>query len=212
MIAINHVRWSVSEFEAAVRGMRNPMNSWALSDSKFDVDSNTFKIGDKDLNLMRKLYKAGSEHRKFMRYIYVTMDITAPLYWWKEMDTYKFSETNSCSTMHKLMSKPFTLDDFSIEHLDDDEREFFKEIVVRLNTNRSLYISEDDKKLKNSWWWNNVQLLPSSYNQKRTVILNYETLSNIYHQRCNHKLDEWHTLCDVIMMLPYMRDICLEKM
>lgn len=208
MIEIGNVIWD--GFEAAVRGMRNPLNSWKLSDSKFDRNTNTFAIGDKDLRLMHKLYASGPEHSKFLRFINVSMDITAPLYWWKEMDTYKFQETNSTSTMHKLMERPFTMNDFSTEHLDDDEVEFFKEILGRLNANRLLYISEENPELKKSWWWNNIQLLPSSYNQKRTVCTNYANLINIYRQRKNHKLDEWHTMCDVISFLPYIKDIIGE--
>ena len=229
--------------EHAIRGMRNPMNSWEKSDScyclgpvcpddatlnlckcecpyyKTDSCENAycapFTVGPNDHTLMMNLRNAGTDHRKFMRMITVYLDITAPLYWWKEFDTYKVGTVaNSCSTMHKIAAKEFTLEDFSTEHVfrdnhmivhsKDDFRsinniQFFMWIIDFLNENRRLYIETKDKK----YWWQMIQLLPSSYNQKRTVMLNYEVLANIYKSRRNHKLDEWHTLCDWIEKLPY---------
>lgn len=223
----------------AIRGMRNPKNSWVKSDSGVcathgpahcadcaytdchadDVEIGTkYILGPNDLNLMTTLRNAGTDHRKFMRMITVYLDITAPLYWWKEFDTYKVGTVaNSCSTMHKIAAKKFMLEDFSCEHLCDDELELLKEIITRLNMNRIVFIAKDDKrvdqysvmsdecyaKYKKKLWWQMIQLLPSSYNQKRTVMLNYEVLANIYKSRRHHKLDEWHTLCDWIEGLPY---------
>lgn len=209
-------------WEAAIRGMRNPMNSWDKSDSVIcpggdrfeDCHSNnvcpresdnfrndTFCVGSCDYDLMKRLLNAGNDHSKFMRMITVTVDITAPLYWWKEFDTYKVGTVaNSCSTMHKIHAKEFTLSDFSIEHLSEDVIDKpFKDIIDCLNFFRELYNQNKDK----SDWWQMVQLLPSSYNQKRTVQFNYAVLRNIYHSRRNHKLDEWRTFCDFIRSLPY---------
>lgn len=210
-------------WEAAVRGMRNPMNSWEKSDSFFcgsseccfsDDECNPgcagygqgFNIGEADFDLMTRLRNAGTDHRKFMRMIVVYLDITAPLYWWKEFDTYKVGTvTNSCSTMHKIADKEFTIDDFSIEHLNDDRSaevsnlEWFEHLITHLNRDRKRFIETKDKQ----YWWQLIQLLPSSYNQRRTVMLNYEVLANIYKSRRNHKLDEWHTFCDWIESLPY---------
>lgn len=219
-------------WEAAIRGMRNPMNSWDKSDSIFgrnptipyaqnnpicyiDKYGITRYIGDNDLDLMKRLSEAGTDHRKFMRMITVYCDITAPLYWWKEFDTYKVGTvTNSCSTMHKIHAKEFTIDDFSHEHLIRPSKNealnlpfdghnmpwyFLEYIVEYLNTCREAYLKTKDKK----YWWQMIQLLPSSYNQKRTVMLNYEVLSNIYKSRKNHKLDEWRVFCDWIETLPY---------
>ena len=229
MLKIENVE--VAGWEAAIRGMRNPKNSWAKSDSHWDYvnqgpeyltvahfDDADFNIGPNDKKLMSTLRNAGTDHRKFMRMITVYLDITAPLYWWKEFDTYKVGTvSNSCSTMHKIAAKEFTLEDFSCEHLCDDELELLKEIINRLNLNRIVFIAKDDKrvdqysvmsdecyaKYKKKLWWQMIQLLPSSYNQKRTVMLNYEVLANIYKSRRHHKLDEWHTLCDWIESLPY---------
>lgn len=229
MLKIENVE--VAGWEAAIRGMRNPKNSWAKSDSHWDYvnqgpeyltvahfDDSDFNIGPNDKKLMSTLRNAGTDHRKFMRMITVYLDITAPLYWWKEFDTYKVGTVaNSCSTMHKIAAKEFTLEDFSCEHLCDDELELLKEIIARLNMNRIVFIAKDDKrvdrysvmtdecyaKYKKKLWWQMIQLLPSSYNQKRTVMLNYEVLANIYKSRRHHKLDEWHTLCDWIESLPY---------
>ena len=191
-------------FKHAVRGMRNPMNSWDKSDSVFDTGDYVI-IRPNDLDLMRRLYKGGTEHRKFMRMIHVSMDVTAPLYWWKEYDTYKVSTVaNSCSTMHKIHAKEFTLEDFSHEHLNDDVScKAFLQMIEALNFNRDMFLETKDKK----WWWNMIQLLPSSYNQKRTLDFNYETAVQIIRQRTGHKLDEWHTFVDVLWDLPYMREI-----
>ena len=218
--------WEVVGWEHAIRGMRNPMNSWEKSDSYqywgCDEVGNhcteaKFEVGDADLDLMTRLRNAGTDHRKFMRMITVYLDITAPLYWWKEFDTYKVGTVaNSCSTMHKIHSKEFTLADFSTEHLmglDDhgplpytsditsifDFHALMEDIIEVLNNARAWYLETKDKK----YWWQMIQLLPTSYNQKRTVELNYEVLANIYKSRRNHKLDEWHTLCDFIEHMPY---------
>lgn len=192
----------VSGFEAAIRGMRNPMNSWDKSDTLFD--KNIFCMGDNDLNLMKRLAKAGSDHRKFLRMITVTVDVTAPLYWWKEADQYKVGTvTNSCSTMHKIAAKEFTLDDFSHEHLYSSTMFILKNMVYKLNFWREKYL---DTKNKDDWW-QLIQLLPSSYNQHRTYCLNYEVLANIYFARRNHKLDEWRAFCDWILSLPYFKEI-----
>ena len=203
-------------FEHAIRGMRNPMNSWAKTDSGLHyncyTDTTSFKIGKNDLELMQKLYKAGSEHRKYLRQIFVSMDITAPLYWWKEFDTYKVGTVaNSCSTMHTIHKKEFELDDFSYEHLIDmngyGNTEFFKEcllnVIEKLNMARRRYLQTDDK----NYWWQLIQLLPSSYNQRRTVTINYENVVNIIHQRQNHKLDEWNTFIEILKNLPYVEEI-----
>lgn len=197
-------------WEAAIRGMRNPMNSWDKSDSVFtqheleDWPHNTVKtfddLGPNDLDLMTRLRNAGTDHRKFMRMITVYLDITAPLYWWKEFDTYKVGTVaNSCSTMHKIAVKEFTLEDFSTEHLDNVSLDTFEYIIAQLEYDRRLYLKTKDKE----YWWQMIQLLPSSYNQRRTVMLNYEVLANIYKSRRNHKLDEWHTFCDWVEGLPY---------
>lgn len=219
-------------WEAAIRGMRNPMNSWDKSDSRFSLledcgdcthcnlrfeECHEQQIGPNDLDLMTRLRNAGTDHRKFMRMITVYLDVTAPLYWWKEFDTYKVGTVaNSCSTMHKIHEKEFTIDDFSCEHLyaEDDiegmyysttaEEEFtstdvLKVVIESLNNYRKMYLATKDKKD----WWQMIQLLPSSYNQRRTVMLNYEVLANIYKSRRNHKLYEWHTFCNWIESLPY---------
>lgn len=185
-------------FEHAVRGMRNPMNSWDKSDTFVDYD--LVLLGKKDKELMKRLVHAGPSHRKFLRQIFVSVDITAPLYWWKQFDTYKIGITpNSCSTMHKIHDKEFTLDDFSVEHLNDDVlNKPFKDIISCLNFFRQLYIQDHSK----DNWWQMIQLLPSSYNQKRTVTMNYENLLNIYETRRNHKLDEWKDFCKWIERLP----------
>ena len=239
----------VMGWEAAIRGMRNPMNSWEKSDSNYrpilasrcdtctsyllnnwdDCDNcevyklcnspNYFLVGPNDLDLMTRLGKAGTDHRKFMRMITVYIDILAPLYWWKEFDTYKVGTVaNSCSTMHKIADKEFTMDDFSCEHLGvtvpaelNDGIEVFqnlwieslKRIIEDLNVARRSYIREQNADLKKKYWWQMIQLLPSSYNQRRTVMLNYEVLANIYKSRKGHKLDEWNSFCDWIESLPY---------
>lgn len=232
MLKIENIE--VAGWEAAIRGMRNPMNSWDKSDSGYKWEDETwqsevYKIGDNDLKLMTALRNAGTDHRKFMRMITVYMDITAPLYWWKEFDTYKVGTVaNSCSTMHKIAAKEFTLDDFSHEHLysEDYQRDWLdnaevevishpatnqtckvwvnpldilKMTIEMLNIYRLEYLDSKNKED----WWQMIQLLPSSYNQRRTVMLNYEVLANIYKSRKDHKLDEWHIFCNVIREMPY---------
>lgn len=189
-------------WEAAIRGMRNPMNSWAMSDSfEFPPDDDGAPwIGKNDLDLMKRLRKAGTDHRKFMRMLTVYADITAPLYWWKEYDTYKVGTVaNSCSTMHKIHAKEFTLDDFSHDKLYPVGCDCLEAIIKFLNASRSLYLETKDK----GFWWQMIRTLPTSYNQKRTVMLNYEVLANIYKSRKNHKLDEWRELCFWIESLPH---------
>lgn len=225
MIKISNVK--VNGFEDAIRGMRNPMNSWHLSDSRYISNTDTycacedvvevghytsFVIGEKDKELMMKLCKAGPEHRKFMRMITVHLDINAPLYWWKEFDTYKVGTVaNSCSTMHKIHAKEFTLFDFSHEHLTIGSMSILAYIIDKLNERRNCYLNYDELSKKDYFatgitkkdiWWDMIQLLPSSYNQQRTVMMNYEVLVNIYKSRKGHKLDEWLKLCDWIETLP----------
>ena len=226
--------FEVLGWEHAIRGMRNPMNSWEKSDTKWEthfsddrimttdekfMSDSKLKIGPNDLKLMMQLRNAGTDHRKFMRMITVHLDITAPLYWWKEFDTYKIGTVaSSCSTMHKIAAKEFTLDDFSHEHLfhnvNDTEMwldiDFFNVLdntIFYLNKARELYLKTHDKK----YWWQMIQLLPSSYNQRRTVMLNYEVLANIYPMRKNHKLDEWRDFCEWIETLPYSELITGEE-
>lgn len=232
MLKIENV--DVIGWEAAIRGMRNPMNSWEKSDTKWETHwgndrvmntnhkfmfDSKLVIGPNDLDLMTRLRNSGTDHRKFMRMITVYLDITAPLYWWKEFDTYKVGTVaNSCSTMHKIADKEFTLDDFSHEHLfhnvndaeiwlNIDFPNVLENVIFYLNKARELYLKTKDKK----YWWQMIQLLPSSYNQRRTIMLNYEVLTNIYKSRRNHKLDEWHTFCDWIEDLPYSELITSEK-
>ena len=211
-------------WEATIRGMRNPMNSWNKSDSGWGfVPSQTcptcdryecgYIIGENDLKLMKSLSKAGNDHAKFLRMINVTVDITAPLYWWKEYDTYKVGTVaNSCSTMHKIADKEFTLEDFSCEHLTVESITFGLEPVIDiLNKNREVYIQwENAGEEKKNLWWQMIQLLPSSYNQKRTVQFNYQVLKQMYFARKDHKLDEWHTLCDWMLALPYFKEVCVD--
>lgn len=209
MIKIENIE--VNGWEAAIRGMRNPLNSWSKSDSIFNAGfgSNSTILGEDDLKLMKSLVKAGTDHSKFMRMINVTMDITAPMYFNKELDTYKIGTVrNSCSTMHKIHSKEFTLDDFSNEHLDGYSLDVLENIISRLNDNRKHFIETKDK----DYWWQMIQLLPSSYNQRFTWQANYQVLRNIYFARKNHKLDEWHDFCHIIEELPYGKElICLEE-
>lgn len=233
MIIIDKTR--VVGWREAVRGMRNPMNSWDKSDShhkygymtsdpftetEYIIAQEDYEIGPNDYDLMKCLRRSGTDHRKFMRMIVVYTDILAPLYWWKEFDTYKVGTVaNSCSTMHKIHAKEFTLDDFSHEHvmtdsyLDEDNDlcmspiDVLRMTVSTLNSFRILYLKTKDKK----YWWQLIQLLPSSYNQKRTVMLNYEVLANMFAARCNHKLDEWHTFCGWIRELPYSELITDEQ-
>lgn len=208
MLKVENVE--VLGWEHAIRGMRNPKNSWAKSDSGPECPygkekccgecQQNFCIGPNDKQLMMTLRNAGTDHRKFMRMITVYLDITAPLYWWKEFDTYKVGTVaNSCSTMHKIADKEFTLDDFSHEHLGFQSVRVLKDTIKVMNDFREEFIKDHEKEN----WWQLIQLLPSSYNQKRTVMLNYEVLANIYKSRRHHKLDEWHTLCDRIESLPY---------
>ena len=198
-------RTSVMNFENAIRGARNPMNSWNRMDSFYDEQGN-FIMGPNDLNLAQRLARAGSDHRKFIRQIFVSVDFTAPLYWWKEYDTYKVATVaNSTSTMHKIASKPFTLDDFSNERMNTQAQEALAHTVSVLEDLRKDYLETKDKET----WYSMIQLLPSSYHQMRTCTLNYETLMNIYYARRNHKLDEWHTVCDWIASLPYAKELIL---
>lgn len=229
MIKIENTK--VVGWEEAIRGMRNPMNSWEKSDSGWDTDyfnttdydlrtyveyngDDSYFIGPNDANLMIKLRNCGTDHRKFMRMITVYMDIKAPLYWWKEYDTYKVGTVaNSCSTMHKIAAKEFTLDDFSHEHLSYRSIRLLGDIISALNDYRYInldhtagdsYVEEDGRVIKEKdAWWQMIQLLPSSYNQRRTVMLNYEVLANMYKSRKNHKLDEWRTFCEYIKTFPY---------
>ncbi|MBQ9940608.1 MAG: hypothetical protein IJO74_03615 [Clostridia bacterium] len=193
-------RISVMNLENAVRGARNPMNSWAKSDSFYDENGN-YVLGENDISLANKLCRAGTaDHRKFLRQIFVSMDITAPLYWWKEYDTYKVATVaNSTSTMHKIHSKPFEMSDFSCDKLTPSSLEIFKKYVSDMENVRLKYVETKEK----SDWYDLIQLLPSSYNQMRTCTMNYENLINIYYSRRHHKLDEWHVFCDVIDSLPY---------
>ena len=234
MIKIENVE--VTGWEHAIRGMRNPMNSWDKSDSDWNFDciedpetfytyktKDEYEIGPNDKKLMMSLCNAGTDHRKFMRYIIVYLDITAPLYWWKEFETYRAGvfpgqepinpmdiETNSCSTMHTIHKKEFDISDFSTEHLitgPDSPLELMHDTIAMLNTMRKFYLETKDKK----YWWQMIQLLPSSYNQKRTVMCNYEVLCNIYKSRRTHKLDCWHTLCDWMETLPMSELITGEE-
>lgn len=216
MIKVENI--DVWGFEHAIRGMRNPMNSWDKSDSKLCVDTmreacvyedaecrhievDELVIGHNDAALMERLFKAGTEHRKYLRQIMVSMDITAPLYWWKEFDTYKVGTTaNSCSTMHKIHAKEFTLNDFSHEHLFPASMKALECLIIDLNDNREQFIRTNHK----DYWWQIIQLLPSSYNQKRTITMNYENVMNIIHQRSNHKLDEWVDFVEILYHLPYV--------
>lgn len=226
----NVVLPSPEQWKAVIRGVRNPMNSWDKSDSRWypigapethpaaannQYLTEKYCLGDNDVNLMKRLVKAGKDHSKFMRMIPVYLDITAPLYWWKEFDTYKVGvTTNSCSTMHKIHAKEFTLEDFSCKHLDLDNFILLKEVIARLNRYRDIYINggiveypDGGRKVfkpkDKDIWWQMIQLLPSSYNQKRTIMLNYEVLANMYKSRKNHKLDEWIAFCKWIKTLPY---------
>ena len=219
-------------WDAAIRGMRNPMNSWDKSDSGLTVMNPTdvefgyepnyeYIIGANDLKLMQNLSKAGNDHAKFLRMINVTVDITAPLYWWKEFDTYKVGTVaNSCSTMHKIHAKEFELDDFSCEYLVPENLKLLEQVIENLNAARNEFINYDSSHFKivndsqivdrKVIWEQMIQILPSSYNQKRTVQLNYQVLKSMYFARKNHKLDEWHTLCDWMLTLPYFKEICVE--
>lgn len=209
---------SVYGFEPAIRAMRNQMNSWDKSDSKWgfempennDLSPVTYYIGDNDLDLMKRLYKAGTEHRTYARMIHVWMDITAPLYWWKEMDRYTVGKSQvSTSTMHKIHAKEFTDDDFSMEHLIEDNDHYavfissMHRTIADMNTARELYLKTKYKK----WWWQLIQMLPSSYNQKRTVCMSYEVVFKIIRERTGHKLDEWNEFVKILRDLPYVKEI-----
>jgi len=200
-------RTSVLNLENAMRGARNPMNSWARTDSYYDEDRN-YVLGPNDLDLAKRLAKAGPDHRKFIRQIFVSVDITAPLYWWKEYDTYKVATVaNSTSTMHKIHSKAFEEEDFSTDHMTEETKKHFLDFVAYMEEVRKKFVETKDK----TYWYDLIQILPSSYNQLRTCTLNYETLSNIYYARKAHKLQEWHTLCDWIKTLPYAADIIINR-
>ena len=229
MLKIENV--DIFGWEAAIRGMRNPMNSWDKSESRWEFvedpsiinpnDEIKWIIGENDLKLMKSLSKAGSDHAKFLRMINVSLDLTAPLYFWKQFDQYKVGvTTNSCSTMHKIHAKAFELDDFSHEHLIFVAVDTLEEVVKSLNSYRKMYLNWDNESElirkefdydKKNVWWQMIQLLPSSYNQKRTVQLNYQVLKSMYFARKDHKLDEWHTLCDWMLTLPYFKEICVEN-
>ena len=217
MIKVEHIdTWG---FEHAIRGMRNPLNSWERSDSSFGYEAYSgefvpdLRIGENDLDLMHRLYVGGQPHRKYLRQIFAVMDIIAPLYWWKEFDTYKVGTTaNSCSTMHKITAKEFTLDDFSHEHLlneygvavEDWKSEWLEDLHItigRLNCARQCFLDTKDKR----YWWQLIQLLPSSYNQRRTVSMTYENVMNMLDYRENHKLDEWREFCEILRGLPYVK-------
>ena len=206
MIKIERI--SVMNMENAIRGARNPMNSWDKMDSYTD-QSGAFILGENDLSLARRLAVAGSDHRKFLRQIFVSMDITAPLYWWKEFDTYKVATVaNSTSTMHKIHAYPFTREDFSCDRLDEDGLRALDAVIAYLESERQKFLLDKENRQP---WHNIIQMLPSSYNQMRTVTMNYETLINIYYARKSHKLAEWHTMCDTIKTLPYANELILVK-
>ena len=207
MLTIENVQ--LFGFQAAIRGMRNPKNSWEKGDSTFELSTDesgvqTIGLGPADLKLATALANSGADDGKFLRMIHVQLDVTAPLYWWKEADQYKVGTvTDSCSTMHKIHAKEFTLDDFSHEHLVGASIKALKAVIDAMNLEREHFVYTKDK----DCWWQMIQLLPSSYNQRRTWDLNYAVLRNIYHARRNHKLDEWHTLCDWIEKLPYAEEL-----
>ncbi|MBQ7358213.1 MAG: hypothetical protein IJW65_05715 [Clostridia bacterium] len=201
-------RVSVMNLENAIRGARNPLNSWARSDSFYDENGN-YVLGENDLSLASRLAHAGSDHRKYLRQIFVSLDITAPLYWWKEFDTYKVGTVaNSTSTMHKIQAKEFVRDDFSHDRMDEPTLEMLDAVIACLERERLAFLEDTANR---QHWHNMIQLLPSSYNQMRTVTLNYENLIGIYYARKNHQLAEWHTFCDWIKTLPYASDIILVK-
>lgn len=205
MLAVEKIQ--VMNIENAIRGARNPLNSWAKSDSYYDEDGN-YVLGENDISLGSRLAKAGSDHRKFLRQIFVSMDINAPLYWWKEFDTYKVGTVaNSCSTMHKIQAKEFTRADFSCDRMTDDALTVLDTTISFIEKERVRFIETKERDA----WHNMIQLLPSSYNQLRTVTLNYEVLINIYYARRHHKLAEWHTLCSEIENLPYAKELILVK-
>ncbi|MDD3241091.1 MAG: hypothetical protein PHW47_13650 [Lachnospira sp.] len=198
-------RTDVMNFENAMRGARNPLNSWARMDSE-TVDGK-FTFGPNDLDLAKRLAKAGSDHRKFIRQIFITVDITAPLYWWKEYDTYKVGTVaNSTSTMHKIHSKPFEMTDFSTDHMNEETLAMMQKNIDFLEEIRNKYIETKDK----TYWYSMIQLLPESYNQMRTCTMNYENVLSMYYSRKDHKLAEWHTFCDWVLELPYFKDLFIQ--
>ena len=200
-------RTDVMNFDNAIRGARNPMNSWGRYDSYYN-ENGEFVFGENDFSLAKRLCKAGTDHRKFVRMIFVSVDITAPMYWWKEYDTYKISTVaNSTSTMHKITSKPFELSDFSTDHMNEEGIKAITDVINVLEDLRLRYLETKDKEL----WYTIIQLLPSSYNQKRTCTLNYENLCNMYYARKSHKLAEWHTFCDWALDLPYFKDLFIQE-
>lgn len=211
MIKVENI--DVYGFEHAVRGARNPMSSWAKSDSDYDTANwcdSDFHIGDNDIALLNRLYKAGVEHRTYARMIYVWMDITAPLYWWKEMDRYGVGKSQvSTSTMHKIHAKEFELDDFSHEHMTDEALKVLSFVIDRLNVSRKFYNALDFPEAK-QYWWDMIQLLPSSYNQRRTVCMSYEVVLKIIKERTGHKLDEWNDFVEILKDLPYVKEIMGE--
>ncbi len=201
-------RFSVMNLENAMRGARNPLNSWSRMDSYYD-ENHQYILGPNDLDLAVRLRRAGSDHRKFLRQVMVSADITAPLYWWKEYDTYKVGTVaNSTSTMHKIHSKPFSREDFSTDHMTEPTLAFMDQVIEKLEEIRLRYLEEGKKKED---WYDMIQLLPSSYNQMRTCSLNYETLINIYYARKDHKLQEWHSFCDWIASLPYGKELIIAE-
>ena len=199
-------RIEVMNLHNAMRGARNPLNSWARSDSSFDEDGN-YILGENDLSLAVRLRKAGSDHRKFLRQVFVTVDITAPLHWWKEYDTYKVGTVaNSTSTMHKIASAPFSMEQFSCDRMDEETKKHMQAVIDYLEILRVKYLETKDKQL----WYDMIQFLPSSYNQMRTCTMNYENLIAMYRSRCHHKLDEWHVFCDeFIASLPYAKELII---
>ncbi len=202
-------RVEVMNLHNAIRGARNPMNSWARSDSFYDEHGN-FVLGDNDLSLAVRLRKAGSDHRKYLRQVFVTMDITAPLYWWKEYDTYKVGTVaNSTSTMHKITSQPFDMSQFSCDRMDEETKKHMQAVIDYLEVLRGRFLETKDKQ----YWYDIIQFLPSSFEQMRTCTMNYENLISIYHSRKSHKLDEWHVFCDEVRKLPYAREliVCEEE-
>jgi len=211
MIKVEDIK--VAGLETAVRATRNPMSSWAKSDSDYEVANfcdHDFVIGDDDMALMQRLFKAGVEHRTYARMIYVWMDITAPLYWWKEMDRYGVGKSQvSTSTMHKIHAKEFTLDDFSHDHLTDDGLKVLQCVIDRLNVSRMFFNVLEGPEVK-QYWWDMIQLLPSSYNQKRTVCMSYEVVFKIIKERTGHKLDEWKQFVEILKELPYVKEMMGE--
>ena len=198
-------RMSVMNLENAIRGARNPHNSWDRMDSAYDGEGN-YILGENDRELGNRLAKAGTDHRKFIRQIFISVDITAPLYWWKEFDTYKVGTVaNSTSTMHRIHSKEFSIEDFSCDQMTEDTLAFMGQVITYLEQVRKKYIETKDKK----YWYDLIQLLPSSYNQMRTVTMNYENAANMYYARRNHKLEEWHVFCRWVEKLPYAADFIM---